>query len=62
MINMVKKTDKILTKESDTMATQVKNYVYEVRAEEGKKILAQPAVSKSFLEECKKIAQKYHKK
>lgn len=59
---MVKKTDKILTKESDTMATQVKNYVYEVRAEEGKKILAQPAVSKLFLEECKKIAQKYHKK
>lgn len=44
------------------MAATVKNYVYEVKAKEGKKIMAQPAVSKAFLDDCKKVAQKYRKK
>lgn len=49
-------------KEEDTMAATVKNYAYEVKADEGKKILEQPAVSKAFLKECRKVAQKYRKK
>lgn len=50
------------TKEEDTMAAAIKNYAYEVKAKESKKIIAQPAVSKAFLEDCKKVAQKYRKK
>lgn len=50
------------TKEEDTMAAAVKNYAYEVKPKESKKIIAQPAVSKAFLEDCKKVAQKYRKK
>ena len=49
-------------KEEDTMAAAVKNYAYEVKANEGKKILEQPAVSKAFLKDCKKVAQKYRKR
>lgn len=44
------------------MAATVKNYAYEVKAQDGKKIMAQPAVSKAFLNDCKKVAQKYRKK
>ncbi|MCO7172543.1 hypothetical protein NIA70_10295 [[Clostridium] scindens] len=44
------------------MAATAKNYAYEVRAKEGKKIMAQPAVSKAFLEDCKKVAQKYRRR
>ena len=44
------------------MAATVRNYAYEVRATESKKIMAQPAVSKAFLDDCKKVAQKYRKK
>ena len=51
-----------ITKEEDTMAATARNFVYEVKAKEGKKILAQPAASKSFLEDCKKVAQKYRRK
>lgn len=51
------------TKEEEgTMAATVKNYAYEVRAKDGKRIMAQPAVSKAFLDDCKKVAQKYRKK
>lgn len=44
------------------MAATVRNYAYEVRANDGKKIMAQKPVSKAFLDECKKVAQKYRKK
>ena len=44
------------------MAATVRNYAYEVRAKESKKIMAQTAVSKAFLDDCKKVAQKYRKK
>lgn len=44
------------------MAATVKNYVYEVCAEERKRIMKQSPVSKEFLEDCKKVAQKYRKK
>lgn len=50
------------TKEEGTMAATAKNYAYEVRAKEGKRIMAQPAVSKAFLDDCKKVAQKYRKR
>ena len=50
------------SKEEDTMAETVKNYAYEVPAKDGKKILAEKPVSKAFLEDCKKVAQKYRKK
>ena len=57
-----KKNKKKKTKEEGTMAATAKNYAYEVRAKEGKKIMAQPAVSKAFLEDCKKVAQKYRRR
>ena len=44
------------------MSATARNFVYEVKAKDSKKILSQPAVSKSFLEDCKKVAQKYRKK
>lgn len=44
------------------MAATVKNYAYMVKANDAKKIMDQPAVSKDFLEECKRVAQKYRKK
>ena len=50
------------SKEEGTMAATVRNYAYEVRVKESKKIMAQPAVSKAFLDDCKKVAQKYRKK
>lgn len=50
------------TKEEGTMAATVKNYAYVVKANDAKKIMAQPAVSKDFLEECKRVAQKYRRK
>ena len=49
-------------KEEDNMSATARNFVYEVKARDGKKILAQPAASKEFLEDCKKVAQKYRKK
>lgn len=49
-------------KGEDTMSATARNFVYEVKTKDSKKILAQPAVSKSFLEDCKKVAQKYRKK
>ena len=51
-----------IKEEEGTMAATVKNYVYEVKGADSKRILEQPTVSKSFLTECKKIAQKYRKK
>lgn len=59
---MSKRKKRRQTKEEDTMAAAVKNYAYEVKADEGKKILEQPAVSKAFLKECREVAQKYRKK
>lgn len=51
------------TKEgNDTMSATAKNFVYEISAKDTKKVLAQPAASKKFLEECKKVAEKYRKK
>ena len=44
------------------MAATAKNFVYEVKATDSKRIISQPAVSKAFLQECKKVAQKYQKK
>lgn len=44
------------------MSATARNFVYEVKARDGKKILAQSAASKEFLEDCKKVAQKYRKK
>ena len=44
------------------MSVTAKNFIYEVKEKDCKKILAQPAVSKAFLEECRKVAQKYRKK
>ena len=58
---MEKKGTSTQTKEEEGTAT-VKNYVYEVKGADSKRILEQPAVSKSFLKECKKVAQKYRKK
>lgn len=55
-------SEKRKTKEEDTMSATARNFVYEVKAKDSKKILSQPAVSKSFLEDCKKVAQKYRKK
>ena len=49
------------TKEEDTMSATARNFVYEVKTKDSKKILTQPAASKTFLEECKKVAQKYRK-
>lgn len=46
----------------DTMAATTKNYVYEVKCTDSKKIIAQPAASKAFLEKCKQVAKKYQKK
>lgn len=40
---------------------RIKN-VYEVTAQEAEKIRTQPAVSKSFLDNCKNVAQKYRRK
>lgn len=62
VIGLSKRKKRKQLKEEDTMAAAVKNYVYEVKADEGKKILEQPAVSKAFLKECRKVAQKYRKK
>ena len=60
---MEKKGTPEQTKEEEgTMAATLKNYVYEVKSADSKRILEQPAVSKSFLKECKKVAQKYRKK
>lgn len=56
------KRNKGKNKEEGTMAATVRNYAYEVRANDGKKIMAQKPVSKAFLDECKKVAQKYRKK
>lgn len=44
------------------MSATAKNYVYEVKSKDSKQLLARPAVSKAFLEDCKKVAQKYRKK
>ena len=44
------------------MAATVKNYVYEVNQKDAIKIMAQAAVSKAFLDDCKKVAEKYRKK
>ena len=49
------------TKEDGTMSATARNFVYEVKAKDSKKILEQPAASKAFLEECKRVAQKYRK-
>ena len=49
-------------KEEDTVAATAKNFVYEIKAKEAKKILAQPPVSKEFVDNCKKVARKYRKK
>lgn len=51
------------TKEgNDTMSATARNFVYEISAKDTKKVLAQPAASKKFLEDCKKVAEKYRKK
>lgn len=44
------------------MALTIKNYAYEVKVKDGKRIMAQPAVSQAFLNDCKKVAEKYRKK
>lgn len=44
------------------MSATARNFVYEVKAKDSKKVLAQQPVSKTFLEDCKKVAQKYRKK
>lgn len=44
------------------MSATARNFVYEVSAKDVKKVLEQPAVSKEFLDECKKVAEKYRKK
>lgn len=44
------------------MSATAKNFVYEVKSKEGRKIIAHPAASKAFLDDCKKVAQKYRKK
>ena len=49
-------------KEEGTMAATARNYAYEVRAKDAKKILAQQPASKAFLDECKRAAQKYRKR
>lgn len=51
------------TKErNDTMSATARNFVYEISSKDTKKVLAQPAASKKFLEDCKKVAEKYRKK
>jgi len=51
------------TKEgNDTMSATARNFVYEISAKDTKKVLAQPAASKKFLDDCKKVAEKYRKK
>ena len=62
VLELSKRKKRRQMKEEDTMAAAVKNYAYEVKADEGKKILEQPAVSKAFLKECREVAQKYRKK
>ena len=44
------------------MAVGAKNFVYEVKGQDSKRLIERPAVSKDFLSECKKAAQKYQKK
>lgn len=43
------------------MAAAVKNYAYEVEVKDGKRIMAQSPVNKAFLDDCKKVAEKYRK-
>ena len=50
------------TKEVGTMAANTKNYVYEVDKKNVQTVLKSPGVSKHFIEECKRIAEKYRKK
>lgn len=55
--------EKCDTKEgNDTMSATARNFVYEISSKDTKKVLAQPAASKKFLEDCKKVAEKYRKK
>ena len=49
-------------REEDTMAAITKNYVYEVKPADCKKVAAHPAASKSFLDDCKRVADKYRKR
>lgn len=44
------------------MSATARNFVYEVSAKDVKKVLDQPPVSKEFLDECKRVAEKYRKK
>lgn len=62
VMKKVKNSKKCTKEEEDTMAAIAKNYVYEVKTADSKRIIEQPAVSKSFLKDCKKVAQKYQKK
>lgn len=51
------------TKEgNDTMSATARNFVYEISKKDSKKVLMQPAASKKFLDDCKKVAEKYRKK
>lgn len=54
--------EKLAKEEEGTMSATAKNFVYEVRSKESKEIIAQPAASKAFLDDCKKVAQKYRKR
>lgn len=58
---MCKKQD-LQKKEESTMAAAAKNFVYEVSAKEFKKVESTPSITKEFIEECKKVAEKYRKK
>ncbi len=56
------KGEKTTKEEEGTMSATAKNFVYEVGSKKSKEIMDQPAASKAFLEDCKKVAQKYRRK
>ncbi|MCI6121499.1 MAG: hypothetical protein MR696_06940 [Lachnospiraceae bacterium] len=62
MTNKHSKKNQHSEEEEGTMSATAKNFVYEVKSKEGRKIIAHPAASKAFLDDCKKVAQKYRKK
>ena len=61
LMNETERLSEFTKEEGDTMSATAKNYVYELKHTDSKKVLAQPAASKSFLKTCKEVAQKYRK-
>lgn len=48
--------------EVDTMAATARNFVFEVKNASESSAKREAVISKEFLEDCKKVAEKYRKK